>query len=81
MFVTLTLHRLLGARPVKYGIRGGIMALMLLVMMCHGFYLIPQVDALQAQVNGTDRPRCRTPTRGKRGIQPPARTLEHPASR
>ena len=52
MFITLTLHRLLGARPVKYGIRVGIMALMLVMMMITGFYLIPQVDAIQAQVAG-----------------------------
>ncbi len=52
MFITLTLHRLLGARPVKYGIRVGIMALMLIMMMVTGFYLIPQVDALQAGVVG-----------------------------
>jgi Domain of unknown function (DUF4149) len=50
MFITLTLHRLLGARPVKYGIRVGIMGLMLLMMMVTGFILIPQVDAIQAQV-------------------------------
>ena len=25
MFVTLTLHRLLGARPLRYGVRVGIM--------------------------------------------------------
>lgn len=52
MFITLTLHRLLGARPVKYGIRVGIMALMLVMMMVTGFYLIPQVDAIQAEVSG-----------------------------
>jgi hypothetical protein len=52
MFITLTLHRLLGARPVKYGIRVGIMALMLMMMMTTGFFLIPQVDALQSQVSG-----------------------------
>jgi Ca2+/Na+ antiporter len=52
MFITLTLHRLLGARPVKYGIRVGIMALMLIMMMITGFFLIPQVDALQAGVQG-----------------------------
>ena len=52
MFITLTLHRLLGARPVKYGIRVGIMALMLIMMMITGFFLIPQVDALQAAVQG-----------------------------
>jgi hypothetical protein len=52
MFITLTLHRLLGARPVKYGIRVGIMTLMLVLMMYIGFYLLPGVDAIQAQVQG-----------------------------
>ena len=52
MFITLTLHRLLGARPLKYGIRVGIMAMMLVMMMVTGFYLIPEVDAIQAQVSG-----------------------------
>ena len=52
MFITLTLHRLLGARPVKYGIRVGIMALMLLMMMVTGFILIPKVDIIQAEVQG-----------------------------
>ena len=52
MFVTLTLHRLLGARPVKYGVRVGIMAVMLLMMVATGFWLIPEVNAIQAQVSG-----------------------------
>ena len=52
MFVTLTLHRLLGARPVKYGIRVGIMALMMLLMMAMGFYILPGVNQIQAQVSG-----------------------------
>lgn len=52
MFIALTLHRLLGARPVKYGIRVGIMGTMLLLMMVTGFVLIPQVDAIQAEVSG-----------------------------
>ena len=52
MFITLTLHRLLGARPLKYGIRVGIMAMMLVMMMITGWYLIPEVDAIQAQVAG-----------------------------
>ena len=52
MFIALTLHRLLGARPVKYGIRVGIMAVMMLMMMYIGFYLLPGVDALQAEVAG-----------------------------
>jgi uncharacterized membrane protein len=52
MFVTLTLHRLLGARPLQYGIRVGIMGVMLVMMVVTGFYLIPEVDAIQAQVAG-----------------------------
>jgi len=52
MFVTLTLHRLLGARPVKYGVRVGIMGVMLVMMLATGFYVIPQVNAIQAQVKG-----------------------------
>jgi hypothetical protein len=52
MFITLTLHRLLGARPVKYGIRVGIMAVMMLMMMYLGFYLLPGVDAIQTEVQG-----------------------------
>lgn len=52
MFVTLTLHRLLGARPVKYGVRVGIMGVMLVMMLATGVWLIPQVNAIQAQVTG-----------------------------
>ena len=52
MFVTLTLHRLLGARPVKYGVRVGIMGVMLLMMLATGFWLIPEVNAIQAGVTG-----------------------------
>ena len=52
MFVTLTLHRLLGARPVKYGVRVGIMGVMLAMMLAMGFYIIPQVNSIQAQVKG-----------------------------
>ena len=52
MFVTLTLHRLLGARPVRYGVRVGIMAVMLVLMMYTGFYLIPGVSAIQSEVQG-----------------------------
>ena len=52
MFVTLTLHRLLGARPVKYGIRVGILLAMLVMMMALGFYIIPAVNEIQAGVSG-----------------------------
>jgi uncharacterized membrane protein len=52
MFVTLTLHRLLGARPPRYGVRVGIMGVMLLMMLATGFWAIPQVNAIQARVAG-----------------------------
>jgi Ca2+/Na+ antiporter len=52
MFITLTLHRLLGARPLKYGVRVGIMAMMMVMMFATGFYLIPRVDAIQESVGG-----------------------------
>ena len=52
MIISLTLHRLLGARPVKYGVRIGIMAIMLLMMLATSWWLIPQVNAIQAQVTG-----------------------------
>jgi hypothetical protein len=52
MFVTLTLHRLLGSRPPKYGVRVGIMGLMLGMMFATGFYIIPQVNSIQSQVSG-----------------------------
>ena len=52
MIVTLTLHRLLGARPVKYGVRVGIMGMMLAMMLATGFYIIPQVNAIQSEVAG-----------------------------
>ena len=52
MFVTLTLHRLLGARPLKYGVRVGIMAMMLVMMFATGFYIIPRVNAIQATFGG-----------------------------
>jgi len=52
MFIALTLHRLLGARPLKYGIRVGIMGVMLVMMMATGFYLLPRVNAIQAGVHG-----------------------------
>jgi hypothetical protein len=52
MFITLTLHRLLGARPLKYGVRVGIMGVMLVMMFATGFYIIPQVDSIQAGISG-----------------------------
>src|SRR5512147_2884980 len=52
MFVTLTLHRLLGARPLKYGIRVGIMTTMLLMMFAMGWFIIPEINGIQSHVTG-----------------------------
>jgi Ca2+/Na+ antiporter len=52
MFVTLTLHRLLGARPLRYGVRIGIIGMMLAMMFATGFYIIPRVNTIQAEVKG-----------------------------
>jgi len=52
MFVTLTLHRLLGARPLRYGVRVGIMSVMLVMMLATGYYIIPEVNAIQSSVSG-----------------------------
>ena len=52
MFMTLTLHRLLGARPLRYGVRVGIMGTMLLMMLAIGFYILPQVNAIQGAIGG-----------------------------
>ena len=52
MFVTLTLHRLLGARPLRYGVRVGIMGLMLVMMLAMGFYIIPEVNKIQSSITG-----------------------------
>ncbi len=52
MFVALTLHRLLGARPEKYGIRASIMSVMLLLTLYSGYMVTPRVATLQAEVGG-----------------------------
>ena len=77
MFVTLTLHRLLGARPLKYGIRVGIMGVMLRVMMVIGLLPDPggQRDPGAGDRAGVALPDSRS---APRGIRSPARTFEHP---
>ena len=52
MFVTLTLHRLLGARPLRYGVRATILAFMLGVTLAADYYIGPQIRTIQAQVSG-----------------------------
>ena len=52
MFVALTLHRLLGARPIKYGVRAIILALMVSCTLVADYHVGPQVATIQARVAG-----------------------------
>ena len=52
MFVSLTLHRLLGSRPIKYGVRAVILAFMLSCTLFADYRVNPQVAAIQARVAG-----------------------------
>lgn len=52
MFVSLTLHRLLGSRPIKYGVRAAILALMVACTLGADYHVNPQVAAIQARVTG-----------------------------
>lgn len=52
MFVSLTLHRLLGARPIKYGVRAIILAAMVTCTLAADYHVGPQVATIQARVTG-----------------------------
>jgi uncharacterized membrane protein len=52
MFFVLTVQRLLGPRPRSYGIRVGIIAVMLALTLYADRVAAPRIDALQAQVGG-----------------------------
>jgi hypothetical protein len=52
MILILTVQRVLGPRPKSYGIRIGLLGLMLATTLYSGSVLAPQIDQLQAEVNG-----------------------------
>lgn len=52
MFLVLTVQRLLGPRPRSYGIRVGIIAVMLALTLYADRVAAPRIDELQAQVGG-----------------------------
>jgi len=52
MLLILTIQRVLGPRPKSYGIRVGLVGLMLGTMLYGGMVLAPQIDQLQAEVAG-----------------------------
>jgi len=53
MLVTLTVRRLLGPRPVAYGIRASIIMLMLGMTLASGFGIAPRVEAMQREIGGS----------------------------
>ena len=52
MVIVLTVQRLLGPRPRSYGIRVGLIVLMLALTMYSGMIAAPRIDELQAGVDG-----------------------------
>lgn len=52
MFVVLTVQRLLGPRPRSYGIRVGIIAVMLALTLYTDLIAAPRMETLQSQLNG-----------------------------
>jgi uncharacterized membrane protein len=52
MFVVLTVLRLLGPRPRSYGIRVGVIFVMLALTLYSDRVAAPRIDELQSQVNG-----------------------------
>ena len=52
MLLSLTLHRVLGARPVGYGLRAGLIGAMLGLTLISGVGIIPRVEAIQQTVSG-----------------------------
>jgi len=51
MFVVLTMKRLLGPRPMGYGIRVGIIGAMLAFSIASGRFVSPRVEAITSQLN------------------------------
>lgn len=52
MLVSLTLQRLLGPRPVSYGIRAGLIVVMLGLFGYSGTMLAPRIETLQREIGG-----------------------------
>lgn len=50
MLFTLTIRRLLGPRPIVYGIRAGLITGMLGLTLASGFGIAPRVEAMQKEI-------------------------------
>ena len=66
MLLALTLQRVLGPGPKHYGIRVGLLAVMLGLMLYSGMALTPRIDRIQADVTG---PMNRLPTDDARRLE------------
>jgi hypothetical protein len=66
MFVALTIRRVLGPRPRSYGIRAGLLAVMVALTIYSGVIIAPRIDAIQAEVHG---PMSKTPADDPRRIE------------
>lgn len=53
MLVTLTIRRALGPRPVAYGVRATIIAVMLGLALASGLGISPRVEAMQRDIGGS----------------------------
>jgi hypothetical protein len=52
MLVTLTIRRLLGPKPVAYGIRASIIVVMFGLTLASGLGISPRVEAMQRDIGG-----------------------------
>ena len=52
MLFTLTIRRLLGPKPVAYGIRASIIVLMFVLVLASGLGISPRVEAMQREIGG-----------------------------
>ncbi|MEW6323226.1 MAG: DUF4149 domain-containing protein [Acidobacteriota bacterium] len=52
MMVSLTVQRLVGPRPVAYGIRAALTGVMLALFGYSGWLVLPRVQALQREIGG-----------------------------
>jgi hypothetical protein len=66
MLVTLTLQRVLGPRPINFGIRAAIVGSMLAVALVSGYVISPRVEAIARAVNG---PIASLPTEDPRRLE------------
>jgi hypothetical protein len=52
MVIVLTVQRLIGPRPRSYGIRVGLLGVMLALTIYSGLLVAPRIDQLQAEIGG-----------------------------